>query len=152
MKPLRIVECTEYGDVKGIVVNEKFRNWHHGGKLRGVDYDDMGGIYEPESEVFVSMYNAKVITQEDPLTLRATAGGRKIGEIPRGEIVEVLAEGEWALVRYGEKRGYVSSKYIEKIAGPENMITVSADVTIIDSEGNRFKPVGDYRVLRGSID
>lgn len=152
VKPLRIVECTEYGDVKGIVVNDKFRNWHHGGKLRGVDYDDMGGIYEPGSEVFMALYNAIVNTQEDPLTMRATAGGRKIGEIPRGETVEVLAEGEWALVRYGEKRGYVSSKYIERIADPENMITVSADVTIIDSEGNKFKPVGDWRVLIGGID
>lgn len=154
VNPLRIVECTEYGDVSGIVVNETFKGWDYGGKLRGVLYDETesGGVYEKEEEMSVVLYEAEVITKEDPLTIRATPNGRKIGEIPKGANVEVLADGEWARVRYGEMLGYVSSQYLKRIEAPENMITVSADVTIIDSEGNTFKPVGDWRVLIGSVD
>lgn len=152
VKPLRIIECTEYGSVSGIVIHTSFGNWHYGGKLRYVDYDDMGGIYEPGKEVFTVLYMARVATQEDPLTLRATAGGRKTGEIPKGETVEVLAEGEWALVRYGDKRGYVSAQYLERIEEPEGEVPSSSDITIIDSAGNRFVPVGDFRVLIGGID
>lgn len=158
VNPLRIIECTEYGDVTGIVINERFGQWDYGGKLRGVLYDssETGGIYigEEETDMLV-LYKARVITQEDPLTLRATAGGRKVGEIPKGEKVEVLADGEWARVRYGDKRGYASKEYLERIEdepAQENVITVSADVTIIDSAGNKFKPVGDWRVLIGGVD
>lgn len=151
VKPLRIIECTEYGDVTGIVVNTTFRNWDYAGKLRGVLYDstDMGGLYKQEEETIVALYQARVITQEDPLTLRATANGRKIGKIPKGEMVDVIAEGEWARVRYGDSLGYVSNKYLEMIeeAEPE-----APKITIIDSEGNRFEPKGDWRVLIGSLD
>lgn len=52
--------------------------------------------------------------------------------------------------------GYISKKYaviceseFEKI--PEEEITENS-ITIIDSAGNRFCPVGDFRVLIGSID
>ena len=34
----------------------------------------------------------------------------------------------------------------------ENVISVSPDVTIIDDEGNSFKPVGGWRVLIGGVD
>lgn len=151
VKPLRIIECTEYGDVTGIVVNTRFKNWHYSGKLRGVLYDntDMGGIYVKEEEEIVPMYKARVITQEDPLTLRATPDGRKIGSIPKGAMVDVMTEGEWPRVRYGEALGYVSGKYLEKI---ETQEPEKQKVTIIDSKGNRFEPVGDFRVLFGSID
>lgn len=144
VKPLRIVECTEYGDVTGIVVNTTFKNWDYGGKLRGVLYDstDMGGLYETEEETIVALYQARVITQEDPLTLRATANGRKIGEIPKGETVDVIAEGEWARVRYGEMLGYVSSKYLEMIEKEYSDLTVR--VILEDSAGNTWEPVGAY--------
>lgn len=147
VKPLEIIECTEYGSVSGIVINTSFGNWHYGGKLRFVDYDDMGGLYVPGKEVFEVLYEARVITQEDPLTLRATAGGRKVGEIPKGETVEVLAEGEWALVRYGEKRGYVSSKYLERIEETEPGYAELTVRTIIeDSAGHIWEPVGAFSV------
>lgn len=159
VKPLRIIECTEYGNMNGIVIHDTFKNWHYGGKLRGVLYDesDMGGIYTGEEETSMPvLYNARVITQDDPLTLRATAGGRKIGEIPKGALVEVLAEGKWARVRYGDMLGYAASEYLEVITEesnlPENVLDESMIITIVDSEGNRFQPVGDFRVLIGSVD
>lgn len=149
VKPLRIIECTEYGDVSGIVIHDTLGRWHWGGRLRGVDYDEnMGGIYEPgKEEEFTVLYKARVITQEDPLTLRATAGGRKVGEIPRGETVEVLAEGEWTLVRYGEKRGYASAKYLERIEEAEAEYAELTVRTIIeDGMGRTFEPIGGFSV------
>lgn len=151
IKPLRIIECTEYGDVTGIVINDRFKNWQYGGKLRGVLYEntDMGGIYAPqEVENIMALYEAKVITQKDPLTLRATPAGRKIGEIPKDATVEVLADGTWPRVRYGEEMGYVSGEYLERVEEEPDQ----QKVTIIDSEGNRFEPVGDFRVLFGGVD
>ena len=147
VKPLRIIECTEYGNVTGIVIHTSFGNWHYSGKLRFVDYVDMGGLYEPGKEVFEVLYEARVITQEDPLTLRATAGGRKVGEIPKGETVEVLAEGEWALVRYGDKRGYASAQYLEKIEAEEPEYAKLTVRTIIeDSAGRIWEPIGGFSV------
>lgn len=144
VKPLRIIECTEYGDVTGIVINDRFKGWHYGGKLRGVLYEntDMGGIYVPEEETAMALYEARVITQEDPLTLRATPDGRKIGSIPKGETVEVLTEGEWPRVRYGEALGHVSGKYLEKIEADYSALTVRTILT--DSAGNTWEPVGAY--------
>lgn len=117
IKPLRIIECTEHGDVSGILIHDTFKNWDYGGKLRGILYDDedMGGVYEETEEEIVVLYKARIATQSDPLTLRATASGRKIGEIPKGETVEVLSGGEWSRVRWGDALGYVSSAYLEVI-------------------------------------
>lgn len=150
-KPLEIIECTEYGSVTGIVRSDTIRGWEYGGKLRGILYDqeDLGGVYEETGEEIVVLYRARVTTQEDPLTLRATANGRKIGEISKGAEVEVLTEGEWARVRYGEMLGYVSAQYLEMIEEAEPELP---KITIIDSEGNHFEPVGDWRVLLGSLD
>ena len=142
--PLRIIECTEYGDMTGIVINDRFKGWHYGGKLRGVLYDntDMGGIYKEEEETIMPLYKATVITQEDPLTLRATPEGRKIGEIPKGAMVEVLTEGEWPRVRYGDALGYVSGKYLERVQKEYSELTIRTILT--DSVGNTWEPVGAY--------
>lgn len=148
INPLRVIECTEYGKVSGIVISSSLKGWEYEGKLRGVDYS--------EKEVEDVLYYARVTTKEDPLTLRnAPLSGKKIGEIPRGEIVEVMSTGDWPRVKYDGMLGYASAQYLERIeekAEQENTISVSADVTIIDSAGNRFKPVGDWRVLIGGVD
>lgn len=155
IRPLRIIECTEYGDVTGIVENDTFGRWDYGGKLRGVLYDetDTGGICTGEEERDMPvLYKATVSTQEDPLTLRATAGGRKIGELPRGVTVEVLADGEWARVRYGEMLGYASRQYLERIEdAPENETEqtygeLTVRTIIEDSAGRIWEPVGAFSV------
>lgn len=146
IKPLRIIECTEYGDVSGIVIHGTLKNWDYGGKLRGILYDqeDQGGVYEETEEEIVVLYKARVATQEDPLILRATANGRKIGEIPKGAEVEVLEDGEWARVRHGEMMGYVASRYLERIGKDYAELTVRTILT--DSEGNTWEPVGAFSV------
>lgn len=155
VKPMRIIECTEYGDVTGIVIHDVFKNWDYGGRLRGVLYDeeDTGGVYEETEEEAVVLYRARIATQTDPLTLRATASGRKIGEIPKGETVEVLAGGEWSRVRWGEALGYVSSEYLEVIeeeaqAQAENTwIGIETFTTLVsEDDGSMIVLGGKWRV------
>lgn len=76
-----------------------------------------------------------------------------IGRLGHGAIVTVQAEADdWAFVTYGDSgSGYVSSQYLKLYEEPE----VEAEppkITIIDSDGNRFEPKGDWRVLIGSLD
>lgn len=113
----------------------------------------------------VPMYTAKV-TLEDPtssLNLRdgPAATDRKIGSLRHGVMLEVLAEaGDWRFVRAGSQIGYVSAAYLQRAGEPQTpeaedeagAIVVSGDITIVDSAGNRFSPVGSWRVLRGGVD
>ena len=144
INPLQIIECTEYKNGSGIVRNSTFKGWDYGGKLRGVLYDetDAGGIYEEKEEEAMTLYQATVITQKDPLVLRATPNGREIGRIPKGETVDVIAEGEWARVRWGDAPGYVASRYLGRIEKDYAELTVR--VILTDSEGNTWEPVGAY--------
>ena len=75
-----------------------------------------------------------------------------IGRLGHGAVVTVTAEaGDWAYVTYGDSgSGYVSTEYLtlyEERKKPE-----PEKITIIDEEGNRFEPKGDWRVIRGSLD
>ena len=104
------------------------------------------------------LYQAVVNTMRDPLNVRDSpeASGRKIGELARGTTVDVLAEPAqgWTFVRSGSLMGYVSSAYLTWTESDEaeNVISVSPEVTIIDDEGNSFRPVGGWRVLIGGVD
>lgn len=144
VNPLRIIECTEYGDVTGIVVNNSFKGWDYGGKLRDVSYEFEKDEPTKETEGnAMALYQAKVITQEDPLTLRNAPDGDRIGKIPRGAIVDVLAEdGEWAYVRHDGVSGYAARKYLEKMETDYSELTVRTILT--DSAGNTWEPVGAF--------
>ena len=141
-KPLRIVECTQYGSVDGIEVSTKLSGRRYGGKLRGVLYD--GFVEEDTMSV---LYKAEVITSSDPLNLRDAPKGKKIGELPKGALVDVIADGEWARVRYGDLLGYASADYLQRVeadtAEPETgELTVKTVIT--DEAGRTFEPVGAY--------
>lgn len=58
---------------------------------------------------------AVVATKSSPLTLRETPdkNGAKILTIPKGETVFVIQEGDWALIEYNGKQGYVDGKYLK---------------------------------------
>ena len=102
------------------------------------------------------LYQAVVNTMRDPLNVRDAPDGGRIGSVPKGTTVEVLAEPAqgWTFVRAGSLMGYVSSAYLTRaeVGEAENVISVSPDVTIIDDEGNSFRPVGGWRVLIGGVD
>ena len=81
-------------------------------------------------------------------------GGDRIGRLSHGAVVTVLAEFDngWRFVTYGDgASGYVDGSFLQPVTGAEGK-TDCKTVTIVDSAGNRFCPVGDFRVLFGSVD
>ena len=108
-----------------------------------------------------ALYQAVVSTQSGVLNVRDAPDGGRIGSLPKGTTVDVLAEPAqgWTFVRAGSLMGYVSSAYLTwtedgaaESDEAENVISVSPEVTIIDDEGNSFRPVGGWRVLIGGVD
>ena len=125
-------------------------------QLMGVHrYIEAAGAAGMEDNVNV-LYKAVVSTQSGALNVRDAPDGGRIGSVPKGTTVDVLAEPAqgWTFVRNGSLMGYVSSAYLTRaeVVEAENVISVSPDVTIIDDEGNRFKPIGGWRVLIGGVD
>ena len=118
-------------------------------------YIEAAGAAGTEDNVNV-LYQAVVSTQSGALNVRDAPDGGRIGSLPKGTTVDVLAEPAqgWTFVRSGSLMGYVSSAYLTRSESEEeeNVISISADVTIIDDEGNSFKPVGGWRVLIGGVD
>lgn len=108
-----------------------------------------------------ALYSAKVITQNDPLSVREWAEtGTIIGKVPKGRIVEVLSDAGdgWLKIRYNELVGYASGQYLKRVAaapeysGEAAREEAARPVFIVDSAGNRFQPVGDFRVYFDSVD
>ena len=118
-------------------------------------YIEAAGAAGMEDNVNV-LYQAVVSTQSGALNVRDAPDGGRIGSLPKGTMVDVLAEPAqgWTFVRIGSLMGYVSSAYLTRaeVDEAENVISVSPDVTIIDDEGNSFSPVGGWRVLIGGVD
>lgn len=80
-------------------------------------------------------------------------GGTRIGRLGEGAVVTVVEEFDngWMRVTYGDSgSGYVDSSYLGKYVEPAAPETQK--ITIVDSAGNHFCPVGDWRVLIGSVD
>lgn len=113
-----------------------------------------------------ALYDARVVLESGWLNLRngPSSTARDIGDIPNGAIVEVLVDGQWPFVRFAGKTGYVKGSYLERIEEapeivdpgepesslPENVLDSSLAVTIVDSAGNRFYPVGGWQVEIGA--
>ena len=109
-------------------------------------------------------YAAKVkLSNEDStLNVRDTPStkGRVINELGHGAVVQVQIEfgNGWRYVSFGDSGvGYVSGKYLERyeepvVTTPAAYATDMTEITIIDSAGNMFRPVGDFKVYRGGID
>ena len=114
-----------------------------------------GGSAEREGSM-EALYQAVVTTHSGPLNVRDAPDGGKIGSLDKGTTVDVIAEPAqgWTFVRSGSLMGYVSSAYLTwtESEEEEHVMSVSPDVTLIDDAGNRFKPVGSWRVLIGSVD
>ena len=88
--------------------------------LKGVEY-------EGDEEMDV-LYQATVVTQNDPLRIRETpVTGKTLGYVPKGEKVEVLREGDWPYVRYGVLTGYVSGGYLLRTCEDEGNAYDGAD-------------------------
>lgn len=108
---------------------------------------DLLGVHryiEAEEKQMNVIYRARVMTKEDPLSLReAPQGGKVIARMPMGATVDVMREGEWALVQYEGIQGYASQKYLERIEEDE-----ADDIRMVltDEAGNTWIPEGGFSV------
>ena len=115
---------------------------------------------ERQEEAVVS-YKAQVKLQKEDSTLNVRSepskSGSRIGRIGHGAVVTVQAEFDngWKFISYGDgQSGYVDGSFLAAYEEPEVNEGNEAEstVTIVDSVGHMFKPVGDFRVYFGSID
>ena len=95
-------------------------------------------------EVTGNMYEARIVTKKDPLSLRDAPGkGRVIARMPRGAIVEVISEGEWSLVSYEGIQGYALHEYLARTEEEEREIL---RMVLTDDRGNMWIPEGGFSV------
>ena len=104
-----------YGQVVETPLDE---SWHLLAQHR---YIEVAAAAAAETEEAMSvLYQAVVNTARDPLNVRDSpeASGRKIGELPRGATVDVLAEPcvGWLYVRGDGVTGYASAAYLARVA------------------------------------
>lgn len=135
-------------------VASRASGWAGCAPLLAVDYDE-------EEEVDTMYGNATVKTKSGRLNIRegASETAKILSRAEKGSRLNVLREAGngWLFVRTesGEE-GYVSAEFVEMDAelpgGEDTALDDGTKVTIIDSMSNRFTPVGDFRVLIGSVD
>ena len=95
-------------------VASKLKGWNYCFPLKDVVYDE-------EAESVATLYRATVATRDDPLNVRdAPRTGKKIGVVPRGATVEVLSDGDWPRIRFGELVGYASAEFLTRVEETEN--------------------------------
>lgn len=165
VNPLQICHCTS----PTTKIDTKLGKWSHAFLWKQ--------LAKPIQEAdMVAICKRRVELNSGHLNLRAgpSSKDKDIGDIPDGAIVEVLVDGEWPFVRYNGKTGYVLGSYLKDISAedsnvlPNNSASNSNNsgavpnntpsnsnnerITIVDSVGNRFEPIGDFLVLRGSVD
>lgn len=137
-----------YGETVETPLTAK-EGWTHLAVHRYIDTDDS----TKEEETMDVLYKAKVITQEDPLTLRNAPKGDKIGALPIGATVDVLVDtgGDWLFVRLGSMSGYAAKRYLARTEEEPEIPNqgeagLTVQVVITDEAGNTFRPVGTFTV------
>ena len=109
-----------------------------------------GGAAEAEDNMNV-LYQAIVATKSGALNVRDAPDGGKIGSVPKGAVVDVLAEPAqgWTFVRSGLMLGYVSSAYLERASSEENKewIGIETFTTLVSADsGAKIVLGGTWRV------
>lgn len=109
--------------------------------------------YGEEMEDENVLYQAKVVTKEDPLRVRRSPiSGDVIGNIPRGALVSVLADSGdgWPRVRYGEWVGYASGEFLRRVdqqeATPDADDGQTTTTTLVRDDGTTILLFGSWRV------
>lgn len=105
--------------------------------------------YGEEMEDENVLYQAKVVTKEDPLRVRRSPiSGDVIGNIPRGALVSVLADSGdgWPRVRYGEWVGYASAAYLSRVSDEEG--GQQPKTALVREDGTRIALSGVWRIAQ----
>lgn len=119
--------------------------------IRPMDFE--AGNEEMEEEAQMQAYRMRVAADSLNVRNEPGRGGERIGRLYQGALVWVQAELDngWKYITYGDNGvGYVDGTFLEAYDEPK--APEQPSITIVDSEGNRFEPVGDFRVLIGGID
>jgi uncharacterized protein YgiM (DUF1202 family) len=110
-------------------------------------------------ETTVASYKAQVVLSDENSTLNVRnepgKAGDRIGRLGHGAIVTVQAEFDngWKFVLYGDNgSGYVDGSFLQAYEEPETEAIKESTVTLIDSTGRAWSPVGDFKVLFGAVD
>lgn len=112
-----------------------------------------GSLGDETEDTQMEAYKMKVVASSLNVRNEPGIGGTRIGRLGEGAVVTVQAEMEngWKYVTYGDGAlGYVDGSYLEEYVEPAAQETPK--ITIVDSAGNHFCPVGDWRVIVGSVD
>ena len=112
-----------------------------------------GSLGDETEETRMEAYKMKVVASSLNVRNEPGIGGDRIGRLSEGAVVTVQAEMEngWKYITYGDGAlGYVDGSYLEEYVEPAAQ--EAPKITIIDSVGNHFCPVGDWRVIVGSVD
>ena len=113
-----------------------------------------GGSLEEETEdTRMEAYKMKVVASSLNVRDEPDVKGKRIGRLNEGAVVTVQASFSdgWKYVTYGEGAlGYVDGSYLAEYVEPP--VPEAPKITIIDSANNHFSPVGDFRVIIGSVD
>ena len=136
VSPLEITHCTSSQNADGIVVDYKLGQWCCGGKLKNVDYNNN----KEENVKYEAGQKGTVIAESGNtvrMRLAPSTKGKVANEIDVGEQVEVYdTDGEWTLISYYGKRGYMMSKFIrihddeESIEQPDESFEHSDNVGV----------------------
>ena len=117
-------------------------------------YIEAAGAAGMEDNVNV-LYQAVVSTQSGALNVRDAPDGGRIGSLPKGTTVEVLAEPAqgWTFVRSGSLVGYVSSAYLARIEATDAVEIAPGTVdeaveatTLMREDGTCVTLLGKWRV------
>ena len=113
-----------------------------------------GGYLEDETEdTRMEAYKMKVAASSLNVRDEPDIKGKRIGRLNEGAVVTVQASFSdgWKYVTYGDGAlGYVDGSYLGEYVEPP--VPETPKITIIDSANNHFVPVGDWRVIIGSVD
>lgn len=112
-----------------------------------------GSIGDETEEKQMEAYKMKVVASSLNVRNEPGIGGDRIGRLSEGAVVTVQAEMEngWKYITYGDGAlGYVDGSYLAEYVEPA--AAEAPKITIIDSANNHFSPVGDFRVIIGSVD
>ncbi|MCI6267406.1 MAG: SH3 domain-containing protein [Clostridiales bacterium] len=112
-----------------------------------------GSLGDETEDTRMEAYKMKVVASSLNVRDEPDVKGRRIGRLSEGAVVTVQAEMEngWKYITYGDGAlGYVDGSYLGEYVEP--YAAEVPKITIIDSANNHFSPVGDWRVIVGSVD
>ena len=112
-----------------------------------------GSLGDETEDTRMEAYKMKVVASSLNVRDEPDIKGKRIGRLNEGAVVTVQAEMEngWKYITYGDGAlGYVDGSYLAEYVEPA--AAEAPKITIIDSANNHFSPVGDFRVIIGSVD